>query len=178
MKLKNVLKNNTISFKIGSVLLVLGTLFLLTPKITFLFKNKIEVLPTPVPTMNQKNIVTRVIDGDTIVLSTGEKVRYIGMDTPETENKDCFATDAAKLNSDMVLGKIVTITRDISDKDKYGRLLRYVYVDGVFVNDYLVKNGYAKVMSVPPDTKFSDEFVLSESYAKQNLLGLWGKCGK
>lgn len=172
--MKNVLKNNTVSFRAGLILVLFGLILLLFGKIKGSLVTKIDIpVSTPASTTYE---VAKVIDGDSIVLSTGEEVRYIGLDTPELSSKDCFATEAARLNSDMVLGKIVTITADTSDKDKYGRLLRYVYIDGIFVNDYLVKNGYAKAMSVPPDTKFSDEFVLSESYAKQNLLGLWGKC--
>lgn len=120
--------------------------------------------------------VTRVIDGDTIVIDTGEEVRYIGMNTPETETSECFATEASEVNENLVLGKTVRLEKDVSETDKYGRLLRYVYVGDTFIDDYLVKNGDARVMTVPPDTKYKDEFLQSENYAKENNLGLWGKC--
>jgi micrococcal nuclease len=120
--------------------------------------------------------VIRVIDGDTIQLEGGDRVRYIGMNTPELETNECFATEASEINKNLVLGKIIKLEKDISDTDKYGRLLRYVYVDNVFIDDYLVKNGDAKVMTIPPDTKYKDEFLQSQNYAKQNNLGLWGKC--
>jgi len=122
------------------------------------------------------SVVERVIDGDTIVIDTGEHIRYIGMNTPEMETSECFATEASEINKNLVLGKTVRLEKDVSDTDKYGRLLRYVYIDDTFVDDYLVKNGDAKIMIVPPDIKYKDEFLQSENYAKENNLGLWGKC--
>lgn len=120
--------------------------------------------------------VTKVIDGDTIVIDTGQHVRYIGMNTPEVETLECFATEASEINRNFVLGKVVKLEKDISETDKYGRLLRFVYVGDIFVDDYLVKNGYAKIMTVPPDVKYKEEFLESEKYARENNLGLWSKC--
>lgn len=120
--------------------------------------------------------VTRVIDGDTIVIDTGQHVRYIGMDTPEMETSECFATEASEINKNLVLGKMVRLEKDISETDKYGRLLRYVYVGDTLIDNYLVKNGNAKAMTVPPDVKYKDQFDQSEKYARQNNLGLWSKC--
>jgi micrococcal nuclease len=111
-------------------------------------------------------------------LSTGDEVRYIGINTPEIENNDCYATEAAKANSDLVLGKSVTLVKDASETDKYGRLLRYVYTGDTFINDELVKNGCARVMSISPDIKFESTFLASEKFAKDNLLGFWRKCSK
>ena len=89
----------------------------------------------------------RVVDGDTIEIedSNGEKykVRYIGINTPETDDE--YGDTATKVNSGLVLGKIVTLEKDVSDIDRYGRILAYVYVDDIFVNAYLVANGYAQV---------------------------------
>jgi len=130
---------------------------------------------SPAPTYETARVV-KVTDGDSIELSTGENIRYIGINSPELESNECFAAESAKANSDLVLGKTVSLVRDISETDKYGRSLYYVYVGDIFVNDYLLKNGFAKVMTVPPDVKFEDEFVSSEAYAKANALGLWGKC--
>jgi micrococcal nuclease len=159
---------------IGIIFVLLGIF------IYFSNKNKIvQVIPQPIPVSTSSAIfakVTRVIDGDTIVIDTGEHIRYIGMNTPELETNDCFATEASEINKNLVLGKTVKLEKDISDTDKYGRLLRYVYVDNIFVDDYLVKNGSARVETVKPDVKYESEFVTSEKFAKVNHLGLWGKC--
>jgi len=74
----------------------------------------------------------------------------------------------------LVLNKKVRLVKDVSDTDRYGRLLRYVYVDDTFVNDYLVKEGYAKASTYAPDVKFSGQFAASEREARENKRGLWG----
>ncbi|HKC05195.1 MAG TPA: thermonuclease family protein [Patescibacteria group bacterium] len=122
--------------------------------------------------------VTRVIDGDTIVVDTGQKIRYIGVNTPETETLECYATEAGEINKNLVLEKVVRLEKDVSETDKYGRLLRYVYVDNHFVNDELVKEGAAKIETVSPDIKYKKLFLESQNYAKENNLGLWSKCFK
>lgn len=120
--------------------------------------------------------VTKVIDGDTITIDTGQKIRYIGINTPEIETSECYATEASKINSNLVLGKTVKLEKDVSEVDKYGRLLRYVYLDNQMINDELVKDGFAKIETVPPDVKFKGQFIKSEKYAKENNRGIWGKC--
>ena len=145
-------------------------------------RQKIEVInqeftSTPIaPSIATYSKVTRVIDGDTIVIETGEHIRYIGMNTPEVESEECYASEAGEINKILVLGKVVKLEKDVSETDKYGRLLRFVYVGDTFVDDYLVRKGFAKVMTVPPDIKYKDEFQMSEEYAKQNRLGLWSNC--
>ena len=121
-------------------------------------------------------LVTRVIDGDTIVLENGEKVRYIGIDTPEISQNECFALEAKKKNEELVLGKRVKLEKDVSERDKYGRLLRYVYVGNIFVNDYLVRNGYAYAVTYPPDVKYSERFLQAQREARENKRGLWAYC--
>jgi len=130
-------------------------------------------------------LVDKVIDGDTIRLRNGRVVRYIGIDTPETsQGRECFAEEAAKMNKELVLGKKVRLVRDVSGTDRYGRLLRYVYVsedesqDEIFVNEYLVRMGYASVMTYPPDITYSSLFVEAERQAREESRGLWGECGK
>lgn len=133
--------------------------------------------------------VTRIVDGDTIEIEGGIKIRYIGINTPETvaPNKpvSCFGHEASDKNKELVLGKEVRLEKDVSETDRYGRLLRYVYVKGperpegvewVFVNDFLVKSGYAQVSTYPPDVKYQNLFLESQADAKENNLGLWGKC--
>ncbi len=125
--------------------------------------------------------VTKVIDGDTVVLDSGDNLRYIGIDAPEfSQNKGCFFEESTNKNKELVLGKFVRLEKDVSEKDRYGRILRYVYVDGengkIFVNEYLVRNGFAKVSTFPPDIKYQDLFTKLENQAKEKGLGLWGKC--
>ena len=114
--------------------------------------------------------VTRVIDGDTIdVMLDGRemRVRYIGVNTPERDEA-CYS-NATRANSDLVQGKTVTLVTDTSDTDQYDRLLRYVYADGVFVNESLVRDGYAEVVKYPPDEAFYDDFLsLEKSAASAN----------
>ncbi len=121
--------------------------------------------------------VVRVIDGDTIVLENGKVVRYIGIDSPEmTRGKnECFSHEAKQANENLVLGKQVKMQKDVSEADKYGRLLRYVWVDDVFVNEYLVKQGFAKAVTYPPDVKYSELFRRSEDFARKQNKGLWNQ---
>jgi len=118
-------------------------------------------------------IVKEVIDGDTIVLENGQQVRYIGINAPETPN-GCFAQQATEKNKELVQGKEVRLEKDISETDDYGRLLRYVYVDDLFINDYLVRNGYAYDWLYGQDIKYKAQLAEAEQEAKNNRRGLWG----
>lgn len=151
---------------------------------------KVTIIPTQIPTPTifvgdkQTVLVTRVIDGDTIEIEGKIKVRYIGVNTPEIYHdttgkktgEQCFAEEAYLKNKNLVEGKAVNLIKDISDKDKYGRLLRYVYADNIFVNEYLVKNGFAKLMTIKPDIKYATQFKDDQKVAKINNLGIWAKC--
>lgn len=125
-------------------------------------------------------IVKRVVDGDTIELTDGRKLRYIGIDTPETVDPrqavGCFGREASGENRRLVDGKTVRLEKDISDTDRYGRLLRYVYIDGQMVNDVLVRNGFAYSSSYPPDVKYQEQFILAQREAQEDKRGLWGAC--
>jgi micrococcal nuclease len=120
--------------------------------------------------------VTRVIDGDTIEVEGGRRVRYIGINTPEKSN--CFGDVATDKNTSLVNGKTVRLVRDISETDTYGRLLRYVYVGDVFVNDTLVRQGFAEAEPVKPDTLFASQFLQAQNESKQDNRGLWSACRK
>lgn len=127
--------------------------------------------------LDQVNLfkVRRVIDGDTIEIEDGRKVRYIGIDTPEsTTILECFGKEANAKNSELVLGQEVRLEKDISETDKYGRLLRYVYVNNIFINELLIEEGYANFSSYPPDIKYQNIFLESEREAMENGRGLWG----
>jgi len=122
--------------------------------------------------------VTNVVDGDTIKIETGEVVRYIGIDTPETvaPNKpvQCFGKEASAKNNELVEGKTVELSKDVSEKDRYGRLLRYVWTGETMINEQLVKEGYARASTYPPDVKYQDRFLAAEKEAREKNAGLWG----
>lgn len=125
--------------------------------------------------------VDAVLDGDTIRLSSGEKLRYIGVDTPEklTHPPECYAQEATRRNRKLVEGKRVALRKDHSEVDRYGRLLRYVYLaDGRMVNELLVQEGYAVAAEFRPDTLFAQRFAQLEQQAKNKQRGLWGKCDR
>ncbi len=126
----------------------------------------------------KKQRVKRVIDGDTIELENGKIVRYIGIDAPEVSYDDCFGQKATKMNKELVEGKMIELVQDVSVRDKEGRYLAYIYVNGNFVNEYMVKNGYAFALSYAPDVKYSSLFSEHQRTAKYNRWGLWGECFK
>lgn len=135
-------------------------------------------------TQNEVARVVRVIDGDTIELEGGRKVRYIGIDTPETvdprKTVQCFGKEAAEKNREWVLGKEVRLEKDISEVDRYGRLLRYVFVrigeTKMMVNEGLVREGFAKSSSYPPDIKYQERLRIAEEEAREVGRGLWEAC--
>ena len=129
-----------------------------------------------VPVTEEGVRVVRVIDGDTIEIAGGAHVRYIGIDTPETyPEKEPYGAEAKAKNIELVEGKLVTLEQDVSDTDRYGRLLRYVYVDGVFVNGELVRLGYARAKAYPPDTRYQWQLEHLEKEAKAAKLGIWAE---
>ena len=129
---------------------------------------------------SQLSRVIRVVDGDTIEIEGGQKVRYIGINTPESvdprRSVQCFGKEASEENKRLVDGKMVRLESDISETDKYGRLLRYVYVDNMFINETLVRKGFAQVSTYPPDVKYASLFAEAEQEAKNTSLGLWASC--
>jgi len=131
-----------------------------------------------VPHVHAKEaVVAKVIDGDTIVLETGEHVRYLGIDAPELDKQQggpaFYAREAAKYNKQLVLLKKVRLEFDVEKKDAYGRLLAYVFVKDLFVNGELVKRGYAQAMIKPPNVKYRDLLVKYQNEAMSKEIGLW-----
>lgn len=137
------------------------------------------IVSAPTSTANLVRVV-RVVDGDTIELEGGEKVRYIGIDTPETVDPrkpvQCFGLEASAENKKLVEGQLVRLEKDISERDKYGRLLHYVWVGDTFVNLKLVADGFARVSTYPPDVAHQAEFLAAEKTAQESNLGLWNSC--
>lgn len=157
---------------------------------TVIVKSHIAQSPVPVPIYPPimppdavTALVTKVIDGDTIwvdISGKSYKVRYIGMDTPETVHPfkpvEYFGKEASQKNTELVGGKTVYLEKDVSEKDKYGRLLRYVWMDDVtMVNAELVRLGYAYSYTYPPDVRYQDLFLLLQTEARENSRGLWAK---
>jgi micrococcal nuclease len=136
-------------------------------------------------------LVTRAVDGDTLVLENGERVRLIGIDTPEMHVSSKLYRDAQRSQEDvstiqkmgrqsyeftkqLVEGKRVSLEFDVDKHDKYDRLLAYVYLkDGTFVNAEIVKQGYASLMTFPPNVKYWDLFQELYREARENKRGLW-----
>ncbi|WP_440952968.1 thermonuclease family protein [Methanococcoides sp. FTZ1] len=115
--------------------------------------------------------VTEVIDGDTFVISTGEKVRLIGVDTPE--RGEPYYGEARQYMVDNVLGNTVGLESDVSDTDRYGRLLRYVWLNNTMVNNELVLSGLAYSKTYEPDTYYQELLDSSELHARGMGVGLW-----
>ena len=126
-------------------------------------------------------LVVRVIDGDTVELENGDRVRYLGIDTPETVHPDkpveCYGPEATERNKELVEGKMVSLLQDGPDRDSYDRLLRYVFVDGTFVNGDLVWGGYAYARSYGDVPRFYQTLVQLERSAREGERGLWKACG-
>ncbi len=132
--------------------------------------------------------VDRVIDGDTIeVEMNGAKkpVRLIGMNTPETVDPkkpvECYGKEASNETKSLLTGKTVILQKDATDTDKYKRLLRFVFLplengDYLFVDDFLVREGYAKILIIPPNVKYSEQLLQAQNEARQARKGLWGAC--
>lgn len=130
--------------------------------------------------------VLRVVDGDTIVVSIGgleENVRLLGVDTPESVDPrspvECFGKEASERTLALLPpGTDVTLVRDVEARDRYSRLLAYVYRadDGAFVNLQLVRQGYADVLTFPPNVAHADDFTTAATQAEDEGLGLWSAC--
>jgi len=120
--------------------------------------------------------VTRIIDGDSIEVDIGGvafRVRYIGIDCPEAS--DSFGPEATEANRQLVEGKTTRLVKDISEVDDFNRLLRYVYVGDLFVNAEMVRLGYARAVSYPPDLAHDELFADMELRARQAGAGLWAE---
>jgi len=136
--------------------------------------------PGPMPERTPARVV-RVIDGDTIEVEIGGReyrLRYIGIDAPETVKENTpvewMGPEASAANKALVSGKVVYLEKDVSDTDRYGRLLRYVFLaNGTFVNGELVRQGYAQAITYPPDVKYQKLLRALEREARNAGRGLW-----
>ena len=129
-------------------------------------------------------VVARVIDGDTIELLDGRLVRYIGIDTPEVRRREGdrwikdpepFGEAATEANRRLVEGKRIRIEYDVQRRDRHGRLLAYVFVGDVMANAKLLEEGYAQLLTIPPNLKYVEEFRRLADEARAHRRGLWKK---
>jgi len=164
---------------VASLPVIFLTCLLLLNLVTCRRQETAQSRPNPNPEY-QFVLVKRVIDGDTIELDNRIKVRYIGIDTPETKHPrkpvQYFGKEASEANKKLVGNKRVRLEYDVQHLDKYGRTLAYVYLeDGTFVNAWLVENGYARVSTYPPNVKYQNTFRELEKKAREEQKGLWEK---
>jgi micrococcal nuclease len=154
-------------FSFLALLILIGLLFL---------RHRPNVITRQQQALHQ---VKRVIDGDTIVVKSIGKVRYIGINTPEihhpTKGVEYFGQEAYAANQRLVAGKQIRLEYDVQPKDKYGRTLAYVYAGNTFINAKLLEDGYAQVMTIPPNVKHADYFRTLQRKAQTERRGLWGK---
>ena len=127
--------------------------------------------------------VADVVDGDTIRVDGGALVRLIGIDTPEVSgpyrDEECFGRAASRRTTALIpRGTLVRLVFDVEHRDRYGRLLAYVYRvgDGLFVNASLVRDGYAEALTVPPNVRYADRFRRLQQEAREARRGLWNAC--
>ena len=124
----------------------------------------------------------RVIDGDTVELSDGRLVRYIGIDTPEVRRREGehwivdpqpMSEEATAFNRRLVENKRVRLEYDVQTHDRFGRVLAYVYVGDVMVNAELLRAGFAQPLTIPPDVKYAQQFRALAEDARRAGRGLW-----
>jgi micrococcal nuclease len=130
--------------------------------------------------------VLRVVDGDTILVrgSNGrnERIRYIGVDTPESVKPNtpvqCYGHEASNFNKQLVEGRKVRLVPDAEATDKYGRSLAFVYVGKTLVQSELLRNGYARTLEIEPNTSKAAQFAALERVAIRTRKGLWQACNR
>ena len=144
---------------------------------------KREIYLLTAPAVEEYQVV-QVIDGDTVRVDTGEKIRFLGIDTPELHSQDkterCLAWWAKQKTAELIGGRRVYVYKDVKDIDKYGRLLRFIFLRKTDTNDLkksvnyrLVRDGYARVLTIPPDVRHASLFLEAQVKARQEKLGLW-----
>jgi micrococcal nuclease len=151
---------------------------ILTIPVNFVLRNQVEERKNYEKSASPETLflVTRVIDGDTVELENGDRVRYLAIDAPELDGQKCYSLEAKIKNESLVLGKKVKLEYGKEKLDKYGRVLAYVWSDGSLVNLELVGGGFAKADTYLSQGVYDEQIVEAENQAKESLLGLWGSC--
>lgn len=129
--------------------------------------------------------VTRVVDGDTLEVDLAgrtEKIRLIGVDTPETvhptKGEEPYGKEASNFTKGQLTGKQIRLEMDVQERDKYGRLLSYVWLGDTFFNEELLRQGYAQLLTIPPNIKYVERFTATQKEAREAGRGLWGVGGQ
>lgn len=170
--------------QIRRIALLLISLSVLLPSFYYFKKYPASHSSSTVESIPLSEQVLRVVDGDTIQLSNGEWVRYIGVDAPElrrkvgtrwVEDPQPGAEEAYELNRRLVEGKRVRLDWDVERRDRFHRLLAYVFADNIFVNAELVKAGYATVFTHPPNVRYHQLFLDLQKEARMEQRGLWAR---
>jgi micrococcal nuclease len=160
----------------GLILLLFTFSIFATPKLVQVENPpKIEPQPTLTPTpglLGDLVKVIRVIDGDTIEIEGGKRVRLIGINAPEMGS--CFGDEAKNKAKELLENQEIQLEKDVSETDKYDRLLRYIWKDGKLINEILVEEGFASSSTFPPDVKYQDRFLAAQKLAREERRGLWG----
>ena len=165
--MKKVIKKSSL------VIAILVSLVIFVKIISSEGENKNRETPIQEKEIQEIVEVAEVIDGDTIRLKSGRFLRYIGIDTPERE--ECFYEEAKEENKKFLQEGKIRIVKDVSENDKYGRLLRYVYLGHASISHHLVREGFARAANFPPDEKFKEELKAAEVDARENGRGMWGE---
>lgn len=186
---KNIMTNRRKTQKKQNPWVSLVSVLIIFSGIVFIFFKPVK----PIEQRYQEVAVIQVYDGDTIKIDTGERVRLIGIDTPEVHENPKMRRDSERTKKDLqtilvlgkkakvfaqslLEGKKVRLDFDVEQKDKYGRLLAYVYLmDGRFVNEEIMRNGYAYPMTIPPNVRYADDFRAWYREAVEQKRGLWAE---
>jgi micrococcal nuclease len=178
------LKSPFLVLSIYVMVIFVGSFFMFEPKeqvvhsSTQAVSNSISIKPNS----KIKAKVLRVVDGDTLLVElpnrTQSKMRLIGVNTPETVKPqhpaEPYGKEASNYTKKRLTGATVTLEFDVGVKDRYGRLLAYVWIGKELYNETLVKDGYARVMTIQPNVKYQDVFIRAEREARKSHKGLWG----
>lgn len=127
--------------------------------------------------------VLRIVDGDTAVVAIDgrqERLRYIGIDTPESVQSgkpvECFGREASRRNAELVSGRMVRLEIGLEPRDRYGRLLAYVWIGDRLVNEEMLRDGYATSLTIPPNDRYAARFNRLQAQAERARKGLWRYC--
>lgn len=184
MKLTKKQKKEVIKYGVAGIIVIVGLITgsIKKEEILNIFKNKTTLQTSQSQEIEGKYLITEVVDGDTYKIKYNgkeEKVRLIGVDTPESVHPDKTKnTEYGKIASnyvkELIENKYISLEFDVSQRDKYGRLLAYIYLEnGEMLNEKLIKEGYAQVATYAPNVKYVDTFKNLQEEARKNKVGFW-----
>ncbi|MBO5479491.1 MAG: thermonuclease family protein [Clostridia bacterium] len=184
MKLTKKQKKQIVKYGLAIIIITIGLITgsIKKEEILNIFQNETTVQTEQTKEIEGKYLILEVVDGDTYKIQYNgkeEKVRLIGVDTPESVHQDKsknteYGKQASNYVKELIENKYVSLEFDVSQTDKYGRLLAYVYLeDGEMLNEKLLKEGYAKTATYAPNVKYVDQFKVLQEEARNNKVGFW-----